>query len=84
MARIQQLSVQLSNQIAAGEVIGRPSSVIKELLENSIDSGANKITIEIINGGMKLIKVTDNGCGIEKRRPKTCINPTCNQQNQDY
>ena len=73
MARIQQLSVQLSNQIAAGEVIERPSSVIKELLENSIDSGANKITIEIINGGMKLIKVTDNGCGIEKEDLKLAL-----------
>lgn len=63
MARIQQLSKHLINQIAAGEVIERPSSVVKELAENSIDAGATKISIEI-NNDCRDIRVADNGCGI--------------------
>lgn len=66
MGRINVLDFEIANLIAAGEVVERPSSVMKELVENSIDSGATKITAEIKKGGVALIRVSDNGCGMER------------------
>ncbi|MBQ7293737.1 MAG: DNA mismatch repair endonuclease MutL, partial [Clostridia bacterium] len=65
MAKINVLSFAVANLIAAGEVVDRPASAVKEMLENSIDAGATRITVEIQNGGVSFIRVCDNGCGME-------------------
>ena len=73
MGKIRQLDDILSNKIAAGEVVERPSSVVKELVENSIDAGASKIDIFIEDGGMQKIKVCDNGEGMEAVDARLCF-----------
>jgi len=65
MSKINVLTKEVYNKIAAGEVVEKPASVVKELVENCIDAGATNITIEILDGGIKQIKVSDNGCGID-------------------
>ena len=67
MNKIHTLKSSLVDQIAAGEVIERPASVLKELLENSLDAGANKINVKINKGGHELIYVSDNGCGMSPK-----------------
>lgn len=64
MPKIQKLSPHVANLIAAGEVVERPASVVKELLENAVDAGASQVTVEIRDGGMTFLRVTDNGCGM--------------------
>jgi DNA mismatch repair protein MutL len=70
---IKLLSQNLINQIAAGEVIERPSSVIKELMENSIDAGATEITVHIIDAGKSFISISDDGCGMDKESLELCV-----------
>ena len=73
MAVIKQLDPHVADLIAAGEVVERPASVVKELMESAIDAGASAITVEIANGGMTLIRVTDNGCGIPADQAATAF-----------
>ena len=73
MPKIQQLSPHVADLIAAGEVVERPASVVKELVENAIDAGATALTVEIQAGGMRYIRVTDNGCGIDPEDAPTAF-----------
>ena len=73
MAKIVRLSPQIANMIAAGEVVERPGSVAKELIENAIDAGASRITVEMRNGGVSYLRITDNGSGIEPDDVRTAF-----------
>ena len=73
MAQIHILDSETIDKIAAGEVVERPSSVVKELVENAIDAGATAITVEAKDGGIEFIRVTDNGCGMEKEQLRTAF-----------
>ncbi len=73
MPKILQLSPHIANLIAAGEVVERPASVVKELLENAVDAGASRITVEIRDGGMTFLRVTDNGCGMASEDARTAF-----------
>lgn len=73
MGKIQVLSDTLASQVAAGEVVERPASVVKELVDNSIDAGASRIDVLIRRGGVALIRVTDDGCGMSREDAKLCL-----------
>ena len=73
MPKIKKLSPHEAQKIAAGEVVERPANVVKELIENSIDAGATAITIYIEDGGKKLIRIVDNGCGMAEDDAQLCF-----------
>ena len=73
MPKIIQLDPHLANLIAAGEVVERPASVVKELVENAVDAGAKSITVELQNGGMTFLRVSDDGCGMSREDAKTAF-----------
>lgn len=73
MPKIKVLPKEIAELIAAGEVVERPASVIKELMENAIDAGSSSVTVEIKNGGITYIRVTDNGCGISREDIRTAF-----------
>ena len=73
MPDIKVLDSHIADLIAAGEVVERPASVAKELMENAIDAGATKVTVEIAHGGLTFLRVTDDGCGIPARQLKTAF-----------
>ena len=73
MPKIYQLPTHVANLIAAGEVVERPASVVKELLENAVDAGASQVTVEIRDGGMTFLRITDNGCGMTNEDARTAF-----------
>ena len=75
MAKINILDSSIYNLIAAGEVVERPASVIKELIENAIDAGAKNITVQVKDGGISFMQVSDDGCGIEEEDFKAAFLP---------
>ena len=81
--KINVLPSEIYNKISAGEVVERPASVVKELVENSIDGGATKITVEVFDGGIKKIVVTDNGCGIEPEDIESAFLPHATSKIKD-
>ena len=75
MSKITVLPEELSNRIAAGEVVERPASVVKELFENAVDAGATVVTVEIERAGSRLIRITDNGSGMDESDALLCFSP---------
>ena len=73
MPKIHVLEEEIANKIAAGEVVERPGSVIKELVENAMDAGAEHITVEIQNGGITYMRVTDHGCRMSREDARSCF-----------
>ena len=72
---VRMLKAEVARKIAAGEVIDRPNAIVRELMDNAIDSGADKITVEISEGGIEKIRVSDNGCGMSEEDLKNCAKP---------
>ena len=83
MSKISVLPEELSNRIAAGEVVERPASVVKELFENAVDAGASSITVEIERAGTRLIRVTDNGSGMDEADALLCFSPHATSKIKD-
>ncbi len=80
---VRQLSVDVARKIAAGEVIDRPQAIVRELMDNAVDSGADKITVEITGGGIEKIRISDNGSGMTKEDLKACARPHCTSKISD-